>query len=59
MGVATPTADINAGSDSAINDDDITSDNTPTIDGTGEIGSTVVITNAAGQVVGTGTVDIF
>ncbi|EDM64668.1 hypothetical protein PE36_02994, partial [Moritella sp. PE36] len=56
-GIVTPTADINAGSDSAINNDDITSDNTPTIDGTGEIGASVVITNAANVVVGTGTVD--
>ena len=44
--IVKPTADINAGSDTAINDDNITADNTPTIDGTGEAGASVVITNA-------------
>ena len=34
-----------------------TTDSTPTITGTGEVGSTITLKNASGTVLGTGTVD--
>ncbi len=52
------TADIADVSDTgSSNTDNITSDNTPTINGTGEAGSTVVITDAQGDEVGSAIVD--
>ncbi len=53
-----PTADIIDSSDTGSSSvDNITYDNTPTIEGTTENGATVVITNEAGDIVGTGTAD--
>ena len=52
--VAAPAAlDLVALSDSNIDDDNITNDNTPTITGTGEVGATVTLTSDVDGVVGT------
>jgi hypothetical protein len=53
----TLSADLSDDTNSGSLDDNITNDNTPDITGTTEAGASVVITNAAGDVVGTGTAD--
>jgi hypothetical protein len=51
------TPDLVAGSDSGVSDtDNLTSDNTPTFTGTGDVGSTIEL-SADGEVVGLGVVD--
>ena len=56
--ILAPTINLADASDAgSSNSDNITNDNTPTIDGTGEVGATVVITDENGVEVGTGVVD--
>ena len=50
-----PTADISDATNSGSNTDTITNDNTPTITGKAEAGSTITIIDANGTVVGTAT----
>ncbi|RXK04562.1 Ig-like domain-containing protein [Halarcobacter ebronensis] len=51
-------SDLDAASDTGVsNSDNITSDNTPTINGTTEAGATVVITTASGIIVGSVVAD--
>jgi hypothetical protein len=52
------TAGLTVETNSGLKTDNITNDNTPDIAGITEAGATVVITNGAGTVLGTGTADV-
>lgn len=56
--LAPGTPDLNAASDSGTsNSDDITNDNTPTVDGTGEVGATIALSSSVEGSIGSATVD--
>ena len=53
----TITSDVDASSDTGVSDtDNLTNDNTPTVTGEGEVGATIVVTDASGNEVGTAVV---